>query len=87
MSIVVTLLNLLALILVELPRLYSNWTSISLIFGIRLCQYLWIATPIIDVFQVHFITTVIFAIFNDLRKWVQFSIPTSELFLNNSRQK
>ena len=51
-SIFVSLLNCLALILVELPRIYSYWTTVSILLGVRLCKFFWIATPIIEAYQI-----------------------------------
>ena len=62
LTILATFLSLFGLILVELPRLYSSWTGSKFIFRIRLCQYLWISMPIIDVFHLAFLAIIVIGI-------------------------
>ena len=51
MSIVICGLNILFLISVELPKLYSEWTEEPNLFSVRVCLYLSVVVPISEVAQ------------------------------------
>ena len=63
-----SLTNCFSMILVEMPRLYWRWTANSLLFGVRLCQFLWIATPIIETIQISVLCGLSSAIWSNQRK-------------------
>ena len=51
MSIFICGLNIIFLISVELPKLYSEWTEEPNLFSVRVCLYLSVAVPISEVAQ------------------------------------
>ena len=66
----------------ELPRLYSEWTNLSHLFDVRICQYLSIIVPISEVAQSTLIMSGILGIWMRQRRVSRFSTNLGKNFFH-----
>jgi hypothetical protein len=78
-SIFITVGNLASLNLAEIPRLYTAWTSNFALFGIPICQFLWVVTPACEVLQTNLLAILIIGIW--IRQRQLYSLPGTKILL------